>query len=87
MTIKATKGACTLCGKEYTRSGMSKHLASCLTKLPAESIIDDEHVSLHLLVTTRYPSGYWLHLHTDELATFKKLDRFCANSGWNATAI
>lgn len=76
MTLKATKGACTLCEKEYTRSGMGKHLASCLTKQPAESIMDDERVSLHLLVTTRYPSDYWLHLLVDERATFKTLDTF-----------
>ncbi|WP_303720373.1 hypothetical protein [Malonomonas rubra] len=76
MTIKATKGACTLCGKEYTRSGMAKHLACCLTKQPTESIMDDERFSLHLQVTTRYPSGYWLHLQMDERATFKKLDTF-----------
>jgi hypothetical protein len=76
MTIKSTKGACSLCGKEYTRSGMGKHLASCLTKQPEESIMDDELFSLHLQVTTRYPSGYWLHLHVDQRATFKTLDTF-----------
>jgi len=76
MKLKATKGACTLCEKEYTRSGMGKHLASCLTKQPAESIMDDERVSLHLQVITRYPSDYWLHLQVDERATFKTLDTF-----------
>jgi hypothetical protein len=29
-----------------------------------------------LQVATRYPSGYWLHLHADERATFKTLDTF-----------
>ena len=76
MRPKATKGVCILCGKEYTRSGMGKHLASCLTKQPAESIEDDQRFSLHLLVMTRYPSGYWLHLQVDERATFKMLDTF-----------
>lgn len=76
MTLKVIKGACTLCEKEYTRSGMGKHLASCLTKQPAKPIMDDERLSLHLQVTTRYPSDYWLHLHTDERATFKTLDTF-----------
>ena len=76
MTNKTTKGACSLCGKEYTRSGMGKHLASCLTKQLAETIMDDERFSLHLQVTTRYPSGYWLHLHVDQRATFKTLDTF-----------
>lgn len=76
MESKTTKGACTLCGKEYTRSGMSKHLASCLTKQPAESLRDDEHFSLHLLVMTRSLSDYWLHLQMDERATFKTLDTF-----------
>lgn len=76
MTPKATRGACTLCEKEYTRSGMGKHLTSCLTKQPLKSIMDDERVSLHLQVTTRYPSDYWLHLQVDERATFKTLDTF-----------
>lgn len=76
MTIKAAKGTCTLCGKEYTRSGMGKHLSSCLTKQPAKSIVDYERFSLHLLTTTRYPSGYWLQLQVDERANFKTLDTF-----------
>lgn len=76
MTNKTIKGACNLCGKEYTRSGMGKHLASCLTKRNDESIEDDQHFSLHLLVMTRYPSDYWLHLQVDDRATFKTLDSF-----------
>lgn len=76
MAAKATKGTCSLCGKEYTRSGMAKHLASCLTKQAAKSFEEDQHFSLHLQVTTRYSSGYWLHLRVDERATFKQLDQF-----------
>lgn len=76
MTNKTTKGACNLCGKEYTRSGMGKHLASCLIRQSPESIVDDQRLSLLLQVTTRYPSGYWLHLEVDERATFKTLDTF-----------
>jgi hypothetical protein len=75
MTNKTIKGACTLCGKEYTRSGMGKHLASCLAKRQEEAF-DEDCFSLHLLVTTRYPSDYWLHLQVDERATFKMLDTF-----------
>ncbi len=76
MNPKATKGACNLCDKKYTRSGMGKHLATCLTKHPAEPSKDDQRVSLHLQVMTRYPSGYWLHLLVDERVTFKMLDTF-----------
>jgi hypothetical protein len=76
MTNKSTKGACNLCGKEYTRSGMGKHLASCLTKRNDESIEGDQRFRLHLLVMTRYPSDYWLHLQVDDRATFKTLDTF-----------
>jgi hypothetical protein len=79
MRQKATKGACTLCGKEYSRSGMGKHLVSCLRQQPAESIEEDQRISLHLQVMTRYPSGYWLHLQVDERATFKTLDTFLRN--------
>lgn len=56
---------------------MGKHLARCLMKQPADSIVDDdERVSLHLQVTTRYPSDYGLHVLVDERATFKTLDTF-----------
>jgi len=86
MTINATKGACTHCDKEYTRSGMGKHLASCLIRQSPESIVDNQRFSLLLQVTTRYPSGYWLHLEVDERATFKTLDTFlrklCPECNW-----
>ncbi len=75
MKLKATKGACSLCGKEYTRASMGKHLASCLmNKIDATSAEDTS--CFHLLVTTRFPSGYWLHLQADARATLKTLDGF-----------
>lgn len=30
---KSTKGYCKYCGKEYTRTGMSKHLKACKKKI------------------------------------------------------
>lgn len=59
---------------------MVKHLASCLMKQLADSIVDDdERFSLLLQVTTRYPSYYWLHWLMDEQAIFKTLDTFLAS--------
>lgn len=79
MTRKATKGVCSVCGKEYTRSGMGKHLVNCLTKQPAESIKGGQRSSLLLRVTGRYASDYWLHLWVDDRATFDTLDLFLRN--------
>jgi hypothetical protein len=75
MEQKATKGPCSLCGKEYTRAGMGKHLASCLMNRIGET---EGNLTLcyHLLVTTKYRSGYWLHLQIDANATLKTLDGF-----------
>ncbi len=75
MKPKATKGPCSLCGKEYTRTGMGKHLASCLMNRIGET--KGSHTTCyHLLVKTKYPSDYWLHLQIDANATLKTLDGF-----------
>lgn len=74
MAIHMTKGACVHCGKEYTRSGMAKHLAKCL--------IDRQHLQgktgpcFHLQITARFSPEYWLHLQVDANTTLKSLDSF-----------
>ena len=74
MKAKANKGACAHCGKEYTRSGMAKHLAQCLIdRLQTAQVKTGP--CFHLQVAARLP-GYWLHLQADANTTMKSLDSF-----------
>lgn len=73
MRPKASRGCCTLCGKEYTRAGMAKHLRKCL----AESIDRRGDTRCYLLqVSAKYSSTYWLHLQTSADVSLKQLDSF-----------
>lgn len=76
MRPKATRGTCTRCGKDYTRAGMAKHLAKCVTneKRPVKGKISSP--CFHLQVSAKFTSAYWLHLQVDANTTLKILDRF-----------
>lgn len=71
MQMKST-GACSLCKKEFSRQGMSRHLSSCIKKRGREG----EGDSFHLFVTDKYCSWYWLHLLVYKEGTLFTLDRF-----------
>lgn len=75
MRPKATKGACVYCGTEYTKAGMAKHLAKCLTD-KVQSSQGKSSSCFHLQVTAKYSPVYWLHLQVDSAATLKALDAF-----------
>lgn len=75
MAPKATKGKCILCSKEYTRAGMAKHLAKCLTN-DRNATKGKLKPCLHLQVSTHHYAVYWLHLQIDANTAFKTLDNF-----------
>jgi hypothetical protein len=75
MRPKGTKGKCSRCGKEYTRAGMAKHLAKCLTA-EGQATKGERKNCLHLQVSAKFTSAYWLHLQVDADATLKTLDGF-----------
>ena len=78
---KQTKGYCKYCGKEYTKSGMLRHLASCQKRkirLEREST-KTRCGYFQVAITGRYDKDYWLIIEISENATLKDLDQFIRN--------
>ena len=75
MKQKATKGACALCGKEYARTGMTRHLPGCL-EARRKAAGEGGRPCFLLLVKTRYTSPYWLYLQVSAAASLDQLDGF-----------
>lgn len=75
---KQTKGFCKYCGKEYTKSGMLKHLAACKkrkVKLEEEKI-KTKSGYFQIVITGKYSKVYWLIIEVNENITLKELDKF-----------
>lgn len=74
MSQEKAKGVCALCRKEYAKSGMSRHLASCIKKNLADDTQADRFY--HLQVTAPYAGPYFLHLKADSQAFLDDLDDY-----------
>ncbi len=70
-------GKCELCGRSFRKSGMTRHLQSCLAKigLPGEPGPGSAN-SIHLLVEDTYRPEYWLHLAVPATTELAELDRY-----------
>ena len=76
MEYQTPKTICSLCGSEFTRQGMTRHIKTCLSKcLTVESKGRPQEL-LYLHVHDAYNSDYFLHLLLAETATFNHLDAF-----------
>lgn len=75
---KQSRGTCTFCGREMTRSGLGKHLANCPKRQEAIAAASSgtEQTIYHLLVYDAYTSDYWLHLEVNGRASLKELDSY-----------
>lgn len=78
---KQNRGACVFCGKDYTRAGMTKHLATCADRKEAIQKADaskrKSQPLYHLIVSDAYnKSNYWLHLEMNGLAALEDLDQY-----------
>lgn len=77
---KQTKGACAYCGKEITKAGVSKHLATCAQR--QESIDKAEQgkaaseTLYHLRVQDAYRKEFWLDLEMRGSKSLKYLDTY-----------
>lgn len=68
---------CGLCGGEFTKSGMTRHLGSCLvTHASGGSPAKGKVAAFHVKVEAKYDKTYWLHLHAPADATLADLDAF-----------
>jgi hypothetical protein len=78
----ASKGTCTLCKSTFDKSGMTKHLQSCMGKSQID--IDDESKKesslplkfFHFIVEGHGLPEYWIHLKVSSHARFGDLDSF-----------
>ena len=75
---KRIKGKCKYCGKEYTFSYMSKHLATCEErKKRLESEAGGRKCGyFELAIYPRYSKDYWLFIEVSGNATLKDIDTF-----------
>lgn len=74
---KRTKGFCKFCGKEYTRSGMVKHIATCKERSEENGQTTTKKENyFELLIQAKYNSDYWLLIQMKETKTLKDLDQF-----------
>jgi hypothetical protein len=76
-----SKGDCVFCGREMTRGGLSKHLASCERRREMTAVADSqsggsEQTIYHLLVHDAYTPDFWLHLEVNGQATLTQIDRY-----------
>lgn len=77
---KRTRGACSYCGRELTRSGMARHLSTCEKRGAVIAAADQkpgEAIPLvHLQVQPAWGGDHWLHLEVNGTATLKQVDTY-----------
>ena len=72
-----SSGKCELCGKSYRKTGMTRHLQSCIAKTGQPQESRRRHVrSIHLLVEDDYRPEYWMHLAVPARCTLEELDLY-----------
>lgn len=77
---KQTRGACTYCGKEMTKGGLSRHLKTCPERQKVIEIANQKRGRnqsiYHLQVQDAWGGDYWLHLEMHGNATLQDLDGY-----------
>lgn len=73
---KSTRGYCKYCGKEYTRTGMVKHLQTCKKRVDLYEKATETEKYFELLLYGAYNKDYWLIIQIKENATLDDLDQF-----------
>ena len=77
---KQSRGPCAYCGREMSRSGISKHLAECPERQQAIEQADKGRGKTqdlyHLAVWDAGPGHYWLHLEVNGSSKLSDLDDY-----------
>lgn len=74
---KQTRGSCVFCGKEMTRGGLQRHLASCKAREAANAEAKGKGETLyHLVVKDAWVGDFWLHLEMRGSAKLQDLDSY-----------
>ena len=81
MTRQTSKGICTFCRVEFSKSAMTRHLEKCEQRASAEAKAGSRRKAqkiraFHLVVEGRDLPMYWMHLDVTASTTLATLDRF-----------
>ena len=81
MARVSSNGSCVLCGRSFSKSGMSRHLKSCREENSGGEDASGHRPGrgrqgFHLAVEGRYRPEYWLHLEIAGDAPLGALDNF-----------
>lgn len=80
MTRKQSVGSCLFCGRELSKGGLTRHLATCEQRQEMIRRADEgagaSQPLLHLQVRDAYTPDFWLHLEMNGNATLKLLDAY-----------
>ena len=81
MRRQTSMGTCSLCGKDFSRLFMTRHLITC--SLPGPKLLavsppakQMSKRSFHLFVDARYAKAYWMHLAVPVEAPLHVVDAF-----------
>ncbi|MCH8960855.1 MAG: hypothetical protein IH820_05895 [Bacteroidetes bacterium] len=77
---KQTRGHCAYCGREMTRGGLARHVATCAERqariAQAGKKRGREETLYHLQVQDAWGGDYWLHLEMAGSTTLEDLDYY-----------
>ncbi len=81
MARQTSKGVCTFCHRELSKSAMTRHLETCEQRASTEAKAGDRWNvqkirTFHLVVEGRDLPMYWMHLDVTASTTLATLDRF-----------
>ena len=78
MARQTSKGTCSFCHGEFSKSAMSRHLEACEQRAIAEAKAGGRQQTrkFHLVVEGRDLPVYWMHLEVPASTTLATLDRF-----------
>lgn len=79
MKQKTTKGICLLCKSVHGKTGMARHLRTCISERLREEANEqggEARPCFLIQVSGRYAKDYWMYLQVSRLTTLKVLDNF-----------
>ena len=81
MASQTSKGVCTFCHKELSKSAMTRHLETCEQRANTEAKAEGRRSvqksrTFHFVVEGRDLPMYWMHLDVRASTTLATLDRF-----------
>ncbi len=76
MTGPMSTGTCTLCGKEFPKNVISRHLKKCLQEHATTSPESKTQKVFWINIWGTYLPGYWLHLEVPASSKLADLDQF-----------